>query len=41
MRRLGRPDEFAAAALLLASEAGAYITGTALSVDGGLTRGIL
>jgi 3-oxoacyl-[acyl-carrier protein] reductase len=41
MRRLGRPEEFAAAALLVASDAGAYITGTALSVDGGLTRSIL
>ncbi len=33
--RIGRPEEFAATALFLASEAGGYITGTALNVDGG------
>lgn len=36
MRRLGRPDEVAAAARFLASEEAAYITGSALKVDGGI-----
>lgn len=33
--RLGKPEEFAAMALLLASDAGGYVTGTAINVDGG------
>jgi 3-oxoacyl-[acyl-carrier protein] reductase len=41
IRRIGTPAEFAAAAVFLASEPARYITGTALSVDGGLTRSIL
>ncbi len=36
MRRLGEPDDIAAAALFLASPAGAYLTGKTLEVDGGL-----
>lgn len=36
MRRLGEPAEIAAAALYLASPAGAYLTGKTLEVDGGL-----
>jgi 3-oxoacyl-[acyl-carrier protein] reductase len=38
--RLGRVDEFGAAAAFLCSEPAAYITGVALLVDGGLTRSI-
>jgi 3-oxoacyl-[acyl-carrier protein] reductase len=38
--RLGRPEEMAWAAAFLCSERAAYITGTALAVDGGALRGI-
>lgn len=37
--RLGRPEEMASAAAFLCSERAAYVTGTALPVDGGLLRG--
>jgi NAD(P)-dependent dehydrogenase (short-subunit alcohol dehydrogenase family) len=37
MRRLGRPDEIAAAALFLASEDASFVTGAILHVDGGQT----
>jgi NAD(P)-dependent dehydrogenase (short-subunit alcohol dehydrogenase family) len=33
--RMGKAEEFAALALLLASERGGYVTGTAINVDGG------
>jgi len=35
LRRLGQPEDIAQAALYLASEASAFVTGTALVVDGG------
>ena len=37
MGRTGDPEELAAAAVFLACEAGAYVTGQTLPVDGGLT----
>jgi 2-keto-3-deoxy-L-fuconate dehydrogenase len=37
LRRLGRPEDFAEAALFLASEASSWITGVELVLDGGLT----
>jgi 3-oxoacyl-[acyl-carrier protein] reductase len=39
-RRLGTVEEFAAAATFLCSAPAAYITGTTLLVDGGLTQGV-
>lgn len=36
LHRLGNPDDIAAAALYLASPAGAYLTGKILEVDGGI-----
>ena len=37
LRRIGEPDEIAGAAVFLASEAGAFMTGQAIVVDGGAT----
>jgi NAD(P)-dependent dehydrogenase (short-subunit alcohol dehydrogenase family) len=35
--RIGRPDDVAGLALLLASRAGSYLTGTVIPLDGGIT----
>jgi NAD(P)-dependent dehydrogenase (short-subunit alcohol dehydrogenase family) len=35
MRRIGKPGELDGALLLLASEAGSYMTGTTIVLDGG------
>jgi 3-oxoacyl-[acyl-carrier protein] reductase len=40
MRRLGRPDEFAAMAAFLVSERASYITGSSIAVDGGWIRSL-
>ena len=41
VKRLGRPEEFAATVAFLASEPAAYITGVALPVDGGRSKHLL
>ena len=38
LRRIGHPDEIAATVLFLASEAGGYITGKVIEVDGGIEQ---
>ena len=37
LRRIGRPDDMAGAAIYLSSRAGAYLTGAIIPVDGGIT----
>ncbi|MCI5556574.1 SDR family oxidoreductase, partial [bacterium] len=36
LKRLGRPEEIASAALFLVSEEASYVTGQVLSVNGGM-----
>jgi NAD(P)-dependent dehydrogenase (short-subunit alcohol dehydrogenase family) len=36
LRRIGRPDDMAGAAIYLSSRAGAYLTGSIIPVDGGI-----
>ena len=37
LRRIGQPDEIAGAAVYLASQAGSFMTGQTLVIDGGVT----
>jgi len=37
LKRIGRPDDMAGVAIFLASRAGAYLTGTIIPVDGGVS----
>jgi 3-oxoacyl-[acyl-carrier protein] reductase len=41
LRRIGEPTEIAAVVCFLASDRAAYLTGTVIPVDGGLTRNLL
>jgi NAD(P)-dependent dehydrogenase (short-subunit alcohol dehydrogenase family) len=39
LRRFGLPEEVAAVAVMLASDEAAYITGTEITIDGGILAG--
>jgi NAD(P)-dependent dehydrogenase (short-subunit alcohol dehydrogenase family) len=39
MKRMAAPSEIASAALYLASDAASFVTGSAMTVDGGYTSG--
>jgi 3-oxoacyl-[acyl-carrier protein] reductase len=41
VRRIGDPDDFGAAVAFLCSEQARFITGTALSIDGGAYPGLM
>lgn len=38
LRRMGQPEEVAALAVYLASDAASYVTGSTFVIDGGMTR---
>ena len=40
LHRLGKPEEYGALVAFLASEQAAFITGTSLQIDGGLSRSL-
>ena len=40
LHRLGRPEEVAKLITFLASESSSYMTGTCVTIDGGVVRGI-
>jgi len=39
LRRFSKPEEIATGALYLASDDASFVTGTVLSIDGGVTAG--
>ncbi len=40
LRRVGKPEEFAAVVAFLCSERASYVTGNSLMIDGGLVKGV-